>query len=254
MAAQSRIAALLPDKVFVRLIARVHRRFEPELGRLFAMYPGGGTFLDVGAWYGPWTTWFGRKAAEVVAFEPNPEVAEVLANAVPSHVRVVRAAASAIAGRATLTLPEGGRGTEGRASLNPLVAGHRSVEVTTTRIDDLALSDVRLVKIDVEGHELEALQGATDLLTAQHPVLAIELEERHGGIAPTVDLLAGLGYRGLVLVGGRWVGIDEFDLVAHQATHAGNAQRGYLANAMKSKDPYINNVVFVHPSSSWGPR
>ncbi len=253
MTAQSRIAELLPDKAFVRLIARVHRRFEPELGRLYDLYPKGGTFLDVGAWYGPWTTRFARKAAKVVAFEPNPDVAEVLTNAVAPHVRVVRAAASSVSGSATLSLPSGGRGTEGRASLGPMADGQRTVEVTTIRIDDLEVTDVRLVKIDVEGHELEALQGATALLAAQHPVLAIELEERHGGIAPTVALLTGLGYRGLVLVGGRWVGLDEFDLVAHQSTHAGNAQRGYLANALTSKHPYINNVVFVHPASSWGP-
>jgi FkbM family methyltransferase len=247
-------ASALPDRVFVALIARAHRRFEPEIKRVVAAYPGGGTFVDVGAWYGPWTHWIAPKAARVVAFEPNPDVARVLAATVAGNVTVVRAAASSEVSTAVLSLPEGGRGTEGRASLEVLTGSGRAVEVPTQRIDDLDVVDVRLVKIDVEGHEMPALEGARALLERDHPVLCVELEERHGGIAPAVDWLGGLGYRGQVLVGGHWIALDDFDLAAHQLQHAEKVAGGYLKIAASGNDRYVNNVVFVHPESTWSVR
>jgi FkbM family methyltransferase len=253
MSAASTAASILPDSVFTRLIAYAHRRFEPELARVVSAFPRGGNALDVGAWYGPWTYWLSRRANHVTAFEPNPDVAAVLERTVAPNVEVIRAAASDRARTATLTLPVGGRGTEGRASLEGIADGDRTVDVVTVAIDDLDLADVSLVKVDVEGHELAALQGATGLLEAQHPVLVVEIEERHGGIAPTVDLLTGLGYRGQVLVDGHWLWLDEFDLAGHQRLHETTATPagGYLRIVARGPDRYINNVVFTHPASSW---
>ena len=62
------------------------------------------------------------------------------------------------------------------------------------------------------------------LLEAHHPLLVVELEERHGGIAPSVDFLRDLGYRAQILVDKRWVPLDGFDLVAHQAAHGATAE------------------------------
>jgi FkbM family methyltransferase len=256
----SKVSGLLPDKAFVAAIARAHRRFEPELGRIVASYPGGGDVLDVGAWYGPWTYWLSRVADHVVAFEPNPDVADVLERCVRPNVRIVRAAASDAAGTAPLTLPPGGRGTEGRASLEGLDDVGRTVAVDTVRIDDLDLaalgiSDLRMVKVDVEGHERAALAGAVGLLARTHPLLVVEIEERHGGIAPTVDLLADLGYSGKVLVDDRWVALAEFDLAAHQERHLAATQGGsYLQIVARRGERYVNNVVFTHPATPWDVR
>jgi FkbM family methyltransferase len=248
----SSLASLLPDRLFVASIARAHRRFEPELGRVVASCPSGRTAIDVGAWYGPWTYWLSRRCAEVVAFEPNPDVARILETTVASNVRVERKAASARSGTAVLALPAGGRGTEGRASLEGLADDSRSVEVATCRLDDLTVDDVALVKIDVEGHERETLLGAEGLLAKWHPLLVVEVEERHGGIAPTVDLLAGWGYRGRVLNDGQWVQLEDFDLAASQAAyHAEDRGRGYIGMIMRKNARYLNNVVFTHPETSW---
>jgi FkbM family methyltransferase len=38
---------------------------------------------------------------------------------------------------------------------------------------------VGFIKIDVEGHELAVINGATTLLTTQRPLLLIEIEARH---------------------------------------------------------------------------
>jgi FkbM family methyltransferase len=248
----SSIASLLPDRMFVASIAYAHRRFEPELGRVVASCPRAGTAIDVGAWYGPWTYWLSRRASHVVAFEPNPDVAAVLDRTRAANVRLERAAASAHTGRAVLALPDGGRGTEGRASLEGLSDSVRSVDVETCRLDDLDVDDVVLVKIDVEGHERETLLGAEHLLARWHPLLVVEIEERHGGIGPTVDLLRSWGYRGRVLVDGDWVALDDFDLAAaQQAYQADRHSAGYLGMMMRKKARYVNNVVFSHSETSW---
>lgn len=260
MSVLSKVSGLLPDKLFVAAIARAHRRFEPELGRIVTSYPGGGSVLDVGAWYGPWTYWLSRPARRVLAFEPNPEVASVLEGCVRPNVRVRRAAASDHVGSATLTLPEGGRGTEGRASLEGLDDGSRTVAVDTIRLDDLDLevedlADLTMIKVDVEGHELAALAGARGLIARCHPLLVVEIEERHGGIAPTVDLLADLGYGGRVLVDDAWVSLADFDLVDHQERHLAETQGGsYLQIAARRGSRYVNNVVFTHPETAWDVR
>ncbi|WP_242606110.1 FkbM family methyltransferase [Frankia sp. Cppng1_Ct_nod] len=107
--------------------------------------------MDIGAWYGPWTHWLSRRARSVVAVEANPELAAFISRTARLNVRVVAKAASDREGIAELWLPEGGRGTEGRASLSPLGPGH-TVKVKTIRLDRLDVDNVGLVKIDVEGH------------------------------------------------------------------------------------------------------
>lgn len=253
MSIVSKVSSLVPDRVFVAAIARAHRKFEPELDRIVASVPTRGTAVDVGVWYGPWTYWLSRRCERVVDFEPNPDLATVLERTVRPNVTVQHLAASDAAGTATLTLPAGGRGTEGRASLEGLADGGRTVDVPTVRLDDMGLEDVVLLKIDVEGHELATITGAEHLLAAQHPVLVVELEDRHGGIAPSVDLLASWGYAGKVLVEDRWVPLTEFDLARHQAEYHAKPRPtgGYLSMTLRKQEHYINNVVFTHPECTW---
>ena len=44
-------------------------------------------------------------------------------------------------------------------------------------IDSLALTDVDLIKLDVEGHEMPALQGARETIMRHRPIVVIE--EKH---------------------------------------------------------------------------
>ncbi|HEY3722262.1 MAG TPA: FkbM family methyltransferase [Acidimicrobiia bacterium] len=251
MTLKSAAARYMPDILFTRSLAFSFKRFEADLPVIVGALPPGGVALDVGAWYGPWSYWLAKRASTVHAFEPNPEVARVLRKTVAANVVVHQMAASDVDGSASLALPEGGKGTEGRASLEGLSESTAAVNVKTARLDDLDLHDVTFMKIDVEGHERAAIAGAQDLITASHPLLVVELEERHGGIAPAVDLLAEWGYSGRVRVDDRWRELDEFDLAAHQAEHL---ERYGAASFLKSAargSKYVNNVVFTHPETTW---
>lgn len=69
----------------------------------------------------------------------------------------------------------------------------RMAPVAQLRIDSLALPRVDLIKIDVEGMELEVLQGAGETLAALRPVLVVEVIKSDR--TQIESLLLGRGYR-----------------------------------------------------------
>ncbi len=193
----------------------------------------GTTALDVGANLGLYTYWIAKRAGAVHAFEPNPTLASYLHRARLRGVVVHGAAASNTAGAATLRVPEG----LGEAHLveGGLAGEGADLSVRTMTIDSLALSGVSFVKVDVEGHEAQALEGAHDTLRRNRPVVFIELEERHA--AGTVERTAAyfldeLGYgTGAFMRWGSFHPISEFDGPEMQPIeHGDRAGSDYVSN------------------------
>ncbi|MDQ7904062.1 FkbM family methyltransferase [Phytohabitans sp. ZYX-F-186] len=230
----------LPAGLMGAAIRAVYPRVEPELARLHSYAPRGGTAVDVGAWYGPWTRRLRRLADRVVALEPAAELAELVAEAYPD-VRVVRAAASDHAGTATLHLPEGGAAV-GTSSVEH--GDGRPVLVPRVTVDGLELTDVRFMKIDVEGHELAVLRGAERTIRRDAPLLLVEVEERIQPVGPILALLRGWGYRPYVMPRGRWLPLDGFDLVAHQRAAVGRVRQSFARRLVAPWPRYVNLVLF----------
>jgi FkbM family methyltransferase len=242
--AAKRIAAALPDRAFVAAIGGLYTRFEPELRRLAQLAPPGGTAVDVGAWYGPWSRRLAQHATQVVALEPAPRAADVLRRTAPANVRVIEAAASDTNGEAQLWLPPQDGGAEGVSSLTPSERNTRRLTVPTVTLDSLGLTDVTFIKIDVEGHELPVLRGAETTVLRDQPNLFIELEVRMQPIAPAVELLAGWGYRAWVLPGDEWIPLSSFDLETHQQNTGHVAADGFLRRSLWPRPRYVNSVLF----------
>jgi FkbM family methyltransferase len=238
---RSAVAHAVPGRAFAAVIRAAYPRVEAELDCLESWAPRGGTAVDVGAWYGPWTARLSRLADRVVSIEPNPELAALLRSGFPA-ARVVEAAASDHEGTARLWLPPGGRGAEGTASLEH--ATGRPITVRRVTVDGLRLTGVRFIKMDVEGHEAAALRGAEQTIRRDSPVLIVELETRHQPVEPVIAALAGWGYRGTVLAGRSWVPLPGFDLAAHQVANAHVAARGLLGRLARPGERYINLVRF----------
>ena len=236
-----RLAASLPDAWVVALIARAHRRFEPELAHLDALLPARRRrAVDIGTWYGPWTIALASRFDAVTAVEPNAVVAERLRRALPGNATLEIFAASDTSGTAVLHAPTG-VGAEGVGSLHGSGTGMASIEVETQPLDALGLTDVDFLKIDVEGHELPVLLGATATIAAGRPVVVIELEPRLAPIEPIFALMDDLGYRPHVLRGGT---LDPIDPARFSVTTA--TPRTYLATVLRPDDPpRCNNVIFI---------
>lgn len=248
----ARLMEKAPPKVPHRIIGALYPRAEPLMRQIIAHCPADISFVDVGTWYGPWTYRVSKRVSEVHALEPNPRIAAALRRAVRRNVTVHDVAASSRSGAARLSLPVAGYGSEGTATLEPHDGAVEVMSVRTVRLDDLRLGAVGLIKIDVEGHELQVLRGAERLLSDCHPVIVVELDTRICSIDPTVRLLAEIGYSGKVWVDGEWVDFVDFDLPRWQAEHSDRAPRGLLREVVCG-GRWINNVVWWHPSSRWCP-
>jgi FkbM family methyltransferase len=133
--------------------------------------------IDVGGNWGQYASRIAKLARHVVVIEPNPQLAYVLRRTLPANVTVDQIAASTSSGQMTLFVPYN---QEALAT----VEGHdvsdgERIKVQTVPIDDYANRDIGFVKIDVEGHELDVLAGATRLIGRCRPIFLVEAEERH---------------------------------------------------------------------------
>ncbi len=244
----ARLSAGLPDPVLARLISLVYRRAEPELGRLDQICGRGGVMIDIGAWYGPWSRRLARRADRLIAIEPTPRH-RVLRQILPGTAEVIAAAASDRAGTGRLWTAGRGDGAEGLSSLRRRDVHGGCVTVPLIRVDDLAVTGVRFIKIDVEGHELPVLRGAEQTIRRDRPRLVVEVEARIQPVGPLLGLLAGWGYQGWVLDRRRWRPLAGLDLAARQAAALRSADRGLGRTAAWPYPRYLNTVLFLPDGS-----
>ncbi len=215
----------LPVRV---LWLRAGGHLEPEIHDMARLVPPGGTAVDIGANHGIYSYFMVRQFDTVVAFEPQPACVETLTSWAGSRVDVRSVALSDRAGESTLSVPVlHGVAMTGYARLAPGRAADDCdvLQVPIERLDDQGLTDVRFMKVDVEGHELEVLQGGEQLLRRDVPVLLVEIEQRHLGEGRTVgDVIAwlrGLGYGASFRLGDSgWTDGAAFDPVGHQQLEA----------------------------------
>lgn len=71
------------------------------------------------------------------------------------------------------------------------------VKTLDTFVEDQKIDNLGLIKIDVEGAELDVIEGATKTIARMHPTLILELEKRHlgGSIVNAIEKVNGLGYK-----------------------------------------------------------
>ena len=161
----------------------------------------GGTFIDGGACIGNHTLFFAAFcAAHVLAVEPvERNMAHLLTNVrlsgLEAKVTPVRAALGREPGRGAMLHAGAFHGTYN------LVAGN-DVDVTTLdALMVLCRDPVTLVKLDIQWTEIAALEGATELLSRDHPALFIELMTA-GELTAADDILTRFGYRRTQRFGG----------------------------------------------------
>jgi FkbM family methyltransferase len=186
------IEGLYEKELLLALCGPVLSRLIPEANLCAA--------IDVGANVGNHTMYFARFFRSVIAFEPNPPVAcilraNVLLNDLASRVRVVELGLSDAAAELPFAVNAsnlgGSRFVEQRVTGMPLISVSRGDDA----LSGLEISDrIGLIKLDVEGMELPAIEGLINTISRDHPLIVFEANsaEQCGRIR---DRLDPAGYR-----------------------------------------------------------
>ena len=135
--------------------------------------------VDVGAHVGNHTLYFAKVLGlRTIAFEPNAATFELLKanvheNGVETLCRLRHAAVGAVAGRVRAVASPGAN--SGMSRVEPDDGG----DVPLTNLDEELKDEPRIdiVKIDVEGWELDVLRGATRAIERHRPLLYIEASD-----------------------------------------------------------------------------
>ena len=197
-------------------------------------YGDGVVAIDCGAnvgvhtieWAKHMTTW-----GAVLAIEAQERIHYALAGNIAINncfnARAIHAAVSERAGTMKIPVPNySAAASFGSLELKPRngtefigqaidYSESKMVEVPTVSLDSLNLARVDLIKIDVEGMEMDALNGAAQCIGKLHPILLIEtIKSDKSAIAAWLD---NLGYT-VLDIGINFFAIHEDDkcLPAHQ--------------------------------------
>lgn len=225
---------------------------EIELSLLENIVHPGDITVDVGANLGLYTRTLARLSSTVHAFEPSKGVADILRRTSARNVIVYETALSDREGHAELRIPrDGAHLTHSLASLEPGVVADQdtlATEVVRTRLDSVIHDDVAFVKVDVEGHELNVLQGSVGLIERCRPVFLVEAENRHRGdaTASVFEFFRRQTYEGFFLRGRDVISVDSFD------PHTDQDETVLLSDGGRREGRnYINNFFFF-PSERGG--
>jgi len=183
------------DKFIGAALDRYGEYSEIEVQALLALLPPNGVAVDVGANIGCITVPLASKARFVVAFEPQRITFQHLcANLALNGLRNVYAVPAGVGRKSGLVkiaqadfdAPQ----NVGSARMIEDAAGETTF---LYRLDDY-LGPCHLIKIDVEGMELDVIEGARHTIATHRPALSIEAD-RSEQAPPVIALLRGLGYR-----------------------------------------------------------
>jgi FkbM family methyltransferase len=164
---------------------------EPEVqGAILSAVRPGWTIFDVGAYIGTFSLGVARlvgESGQVVAFDGDPANVERLrehaaANHMDDFVQIVHAAVWSSGGGKTIPFRRGktmrSQGGVESGGNHPILGTGELITVPVISLDEFVASGSRapdLIKIDVEGGEMEVLRGGAKLFAAKRPLIIAEI-------------------------------------------------------------------------------
>lgn len=193
----------LPPGHMLPIYQRDHIKYDRFLPHLCRYIESNKTVLDIGANVGDTLAAMIEKnpALEYVCVEPDDEFFSYLEKnikkiekSIPSaSIKSVKALIGKYIENATL---EGSSGTKHAITAQQFI-GQKSVELDDL-ISDLTISNISLLKSDVDGYDWDVINSAELLLRKQHPLIFFECqyesELQKENYIKTINFLGSIGY------------------------------------------------------------
>jgi len=204
-----------------RLKRAIKKNYEKELSIIDNFKNKNKDAVDVGVYRGIYSYKLSNEFKHVHSFEPNPILFPYLKKNLTKIIRNIslyNLAASDSNGEINLKIPSRNKSIFktnyeelyklGAATIHAenKIKKFDSLKVKKVKLDDI-LNDkiISFIKIDVEGHEKEVIDGSKEIINKNKPTLLVEIEKRHTGrpVNETIKFINNLGYNSHYLQNGK---------------------------------------------------
>lgn len=177
-----------------------------------------GVCLDIGANIGLWAMWLARAFQSVQAFEPVPLFCDIFPfNVTAANVTLHRTALGKAPGKVSMTMPleQTGNSHIAVAGVHPGLRHGDPSKIDTWHavpmrtLDSFGFEAVDFIKIDVEGYELNVVEGGEQTIRRCRPNMIVEqkgCEHAYGHARDAAKRrLESWGMKPLAVLSGDWV-------------------------------------------------
>ncbi len=206
-----------------RIKRAIKNNYEKELSIVKNFKDKNKDAIDVGVYRGVYSYELGKEFKHVHSFEPNPLLYPFLKKNLTKIIRnmtLYNYAASDATGEIELKIPVRNKSIFksnyeelyqlGAATIHNKnkIKDFNSLKVKKIKLDDiLGDKSISFIKIDVEGHEREVINGSKRIIANNKPNLLVEIEEKHSKnpVEGTINFINNFGYKSYYLNDGKLI-------------------------------------------------
>lgn len=196
-----------------RLQRSIKRNDEQEINLVKKFIKSGTDSIDVGVYRGVYSYEMSKYSEKVHSFEPNPIIFKYINKNLKKFIKNIHLYNFALSNQnktINLKIPIRNSNSNkeifeeyyemGKATIHNEnnFANYENFEIQTKKIDELSFDNkISFIKIDVEGHELEVIEGAINTIKRDKPVLLVEIEKQYTKkeVGESINFINSLGYK-----------------------------------------------------------
>ena len=196
-----------------RLQRSIKRNDEQEINLVKKFIKSGTDSIDVGVYRGVYSYEMSKYSEKVHSFEPNPIIFKYINKNLKKFIKNIHLYNFALSNQnktMNLKIPIRNSNSDkeifeeyyemGKATIHNEnnFENYENFEIQTKTIDELSFDNkISFIKIDVEGHELEVIEGAKNTIKRDKPVLLVEIEKQYTKkeVAESINFINSLGYK-----------------------------------------------------------
>ena len=196
-----------------RLQRSIKKSDEKEINLVKTFIKSGTDSIDVGVYRGVYSYEMSKYSEKVHSFEANPIIFEYIEKNLKKFIKNIHLYNFALSNQSktiNLKIPIRNSNSNkeifeeyyemGRATIHNEnnFENYENFKIKTKTIDELSFDNkISFIKIDVEGHELEVIEGAKNTIKNDKPILLVEIEKQYTKkeVAESINFINSLGYK-----------------------------------------------------------